>query len=284
MRALAEFVMRGRMQAVLVAAISMGSIFLAWLGAAVVALVILRKGTGPGGHVLLWAALPGLLVAVWQQDIGPLAVLLVAALIAALLRRSNSWPATLALAGVAGLLISTLLSLAAPAYLAQLADMLRQIVQEATRGMPDAQVQAPGVVAIAGILGLSASATAVMCVLLARWWQAQLYNPGGFRQEFHQLRLPPLLTVPVVAVGLVLSSIGPTWMVWAMIAGLPLVFAGFALVHGLVGQRGMSSGWLVAMYCLWLVSDWVKALLLLLAVADSWMNFRGRGPRAGNES
>lgn len=285
MRALAEFIMRGRVQAVLVAAVSMASMFLAWLGAAAVALVILRKGTGPGAFVLMWAALPGLVVAVVQNDIGPLAVLLVAALIAWVLRRSSSWPTTLAVAAAVGLGLSALLLVVAPAYLAQLAEMLRQIVTEATQGLPEArEVKAPGAVAIAGILGLSAAGTAVVCLLLARWWQAQLYNPGGFRQEFHRLRLPPPLTVLSVAAGLALSSAGSSWLVWAATAGLPLVFAGFALVHGVVGQRKLNTGWLVAMYCLWLISDWAKALLLLLAVVDSWLNFRGRGPRVGNES
>lgn len=285
MRALAEFVMRGRAQAALVAVIGIGSMFLAWLGAAVVALVLLRKGSGPGSFVLLWAMLPGFLVAVLQQDIGPLAVLLVAALIAWVLRRSHSWSAALVAAAGAGLVLSALLLLTAPAYLAQLAEVLRQIVQDATQGLPEAgTVQAPGVVAIAGILGLSAAATAVLCLLLARWWQAQLYNPGGFRQEFHRLRIPPPLTMLSIVAGVALSSAGSGWTVWAMTAGLPLIFAGFALVHGVVGQRKLSTGWLIAMYCLWLLSDWIKALLLLLAVADSWMNFRGREPSAGSES
>lgn len=277
--------MRGRAQAVLVAAISTATVFLAWLGAAVVALVMLRKGVRAGSDVLLWTALPALMVAVLLQDTGPLAVLLIAAALAAALRHTRSWPMVLTLATGAGGLLAAVLLLAAPAYLDQLAELLRQVVQEAVRGRPEAgSVTAPGSIAVAGMLGLSAAATAVLCLLLARWWQAQLYNPGGFRQEFHQLRLPPALAVTLLSVGVALFWTGPQWRIWTMIAGMPLAFAGFALIHGLVGQRQLGTGWLVAAYGLWLIADWAKALLLLSAVADSWMDFRGRGPRAGTKS
>ncbi len=60
MRALAQYVMRGRMQAVIVAAVATGSVLFAWLGAAVVALVTLRKGTNQGLYVLFWALLPSI--------------------------------------------------------------------------------------------------------------------------------------------------------------------------------------------------------------------------------
>ncbi len=81
MRALAEYVMRGRMQAVIVAAVATGSVLFAWIGAAVVALVTLRKGTNQGLYVLFWALLPAFIVA-WGGDTGPLTTLLGVALAA----------------------------------------------------------------------------------------------------------------------------------------------------------------------------------------------------------
>src|SRR5690625_6133709 len=76
MRALAGFVMRGREQAVLVAALSTATLLLSWLGAAVVALVTLRKGTRAGLQVLLWALLPAVLITHFMREVGTLAVLL----------------------------------------------------------------------------------------------------------------------------------------------------------------------------------------------------------------
>mgnify|MGYP007113695048 CR=1 FL=1 len=44
-----------------------------------------------------------------------------------------------------------------------------------------------------GVLAAGMFLQLVFGLLLGRWWQALLYNPGGFRSEFHQLRLYPAL-------------------------------------------------------------------------------------------
>ena len=48
MHGLANFVMRGRWQALLVTVAGAGSLMFCWISAAVVALVTLRKGAGAG--------------------------------------------------------------------------------------------------------------------------------------------------------------------------------------------------------------------------------------------
>ena len=48
MKGLAAFIMRGRFQALLVTVAGAGSLMFCWISAAAVALVILRKGVGPG--------------------------------------------------------------------------------------------------------------------------------------------------------------------------------------------------------------------------------------------
>src|SRR5690606_40899116 len=46
--------------------------------------------------------------------------------------------------------------------------------------------------ALAQLLPATMAATAVLlasgAVMIARWWQAIVYNPGGFRHDFHRLR------------------------------------------------------------------------------------------------
>ena len=61
MRGLAEFIMRGRWQALAVAVLGAGSLLFGWLSAAAVALVTLRKGVTDGSWLVLWALLPALL-------------------------------------------------------------------------------------------------------------------------------------------------------------------------------------------------------------------------------
>ena len=94
MRSLAEFAMAGRRQAVL-AAILLGVLpVLNFLSAPVVALVCLRHGRTEGMIVLAWAALPALGWAV-LGDVIPLLLLIGIAVLANVLRATNSWEATL---------------------------------------------------------------------------------------------------------------------------------------------------------------------------------------------
>jgi hypothetical protein len=108
MRALAEYVMRGRAQAVLVAALATGTVLFAWIGAAVVALVTLRKGAGHGAYVLFWALLPAAMLAA-LGDPGPVTTLLGVMLLAVVLRASHSWSWSLVAAVLSGLLTGLLL-------------------------------------------------------------------------------------------------------------------------------------------------------------------------------
>ena len=109
MKGLAEFVMRGRFQALLVTVVGSGSLMFCWISAAVVALVILRKGVGAGAWLLFWGLLPAGTLAYVVGDGGPLALLLGTALLALVLRVTVSLPTTVlarvAVGGVTGLAI-----------------------------------------------------------------------------------------------------------------------------------------------------------------------------------
>ena len=56
----------------------------------------------------------------------------------------------------------------------------------------------------------------------------------------------------------------------------PLMFCGFALVHARAAVAGQGTGWLTALYLLWLVIDPVKLALLGIVVIYAVLNFRGR--------
>lgn len=279
MRSLAEFVMRGRSQAVGVAAFSTATLLFAWLGAAVVALVTLRKGAYQGVLVMIWALLPALLYA-QMGDIGPLTTLIGALLVASVLRVSAYWPFALLVAvlcgGLTGLLM---LSAAGQAYVAEIlrvtSEFLAQLQHQAGEDAALAVVT-PTALQIAGLLGLSATSTIVACVLLARWWQSTLYNPGAFRSEFLALRMPPLLTVLLLAGIVGLSSQGTDYRFWALILVLPFVITGFALAHAVVASKKLGGTWLGLFYLCWVLLDPLKVLLVAVVVADSWLNIRAR--------
>lgn len=276
MRALAEYVMRGRTEAVIAAVLTTGTVLFAWVGAAIVALVTLRKGPNQGSKVLVWAMIPAIALAVFG-DTGPMTTLLGVALAATVLRATASWQWTLVAAVVSAVITALLMHTMGRAYIEQVLQVLTEAMSQMNTGEASSGgLGLPTAVQVAGLL-------VIVCLLLARWWQAVLYNPGGFRQEFHRLRLAPPLTVVLLLLGVAVSSLGADYKLWAMIFALPLVFAGFGLVHGLVGLKGLSSAWLGGFYFLWLVLGPVKMLTILLAVVDSWVDFRGRAGRIGSE-
>ncbi len=306
MRALAEYVMKGRSQAVLAVVFATGTVLFAWVGAAIIALVTLRKGTTQGAYLLFWGLIPATVLAAWG-DTTPITTLLGVTAVASVLRVTSSWSWTLMAAVFSGLVTAYLMLTVGSGYIELMLQLLGDAFAEmgkqsdtlAQKELADGIVQsAPAVKAggipiptatqIAGLLGLSNAFTIIMCLVLARWWQALLFNPGGFQAEFHGLRLSPQSTSVLLAMGILVSLMGPDYTFWAIIFAVPFIFTGFALIHGLAAQRQIKSSWFVLFYCSWLVLEPVRALLLILAVADSWLDIRGRlasgGPDSGHNS
>lgn len=283
MKGLAEFAMRGRLQALLVVMIGASTLMFSWISAAVVALVILRKGTGPGLWLLFWALLPaGTLFAVFG-DSGPLATLLGTSVLAIVLRNTVSLPlamlASVAVGGVTGLAIvffaGELLDQMV-VFFSEFLTNLEQQVASSGDGANEIVLNKPTALQIAGMLGLVNAMGSILCLLLARWWQAALYNPGGFGQEFRALQLTPAITTVLVMPALALVASGVEYRTWAVIFAVPLTFAGLALVHARAALRGQGSGWLTGFYLMWLVFDPMKLIVVFVAIADSWLQFRRR--------
>lgn len=126
----------------------------------------------------------------------------------------------------------------------------------------------------------------IVVVLLGRFWQATAWNPRGFGREFRELRhgrsfalAAGLLVLAVSWSGHMLAA------VFAMAAGLVLLFQGVAVVHALAANRRIGAGWLWVMYAaLLLLPVPASTLLVLGGGADNWLEFRRRFPpeNAGN--
>lgn len=276
MRALAEFIMRGRTQAVAVSVLAVGTVFFAWIGAAAVALVTLRKGSTQGVYLLAWTLLPAAVIALQGSDLGPLTTL-VGVYIAACALRAGGWPLALLAISAIGLVLALLMNTVAVAQSQQIADMLAQLGEQLRSSNPQMVMPALNATDIAGMIGMINAWTVVLGLVLARWWQAMLYNPGGFRSEFHSLRLPQTLVVGLLLGVLLLVSSGQ-WANWAMVLQVPLTVAGFALVHALAARFGLGAGTLTVFYGLWAMLLPLRWLVQLLAVTDSFIDVRKRLP------
>ncbi|WP_353981197.1 hypothetical protein [Salinicola endophyticus] len=282
MLGLARWIMRGTPQAVGVAALTALVPWLFWFSAAVAGLVTLRRGLTSAAPVLIAAAIP----AGWwwmEGDSVPLASILLVALMATVLRARMRWTETL-LAGTSVCMVLVHLGIFVPAGGAgPLLDELRRSSAEVSsmldrlsaQGVDTQQMAA---LVIGGVTGLVVLMVSIGCLALARSWQAGLYNPGGFRAEFHTLKLSRgqlALLLGATALGMLLAVPAVSLLAW-----VPLLVAGVALVHGLIGVKGMSGFWLVGFYAL-LLTTWPTILIvLLLALVDTFADFRGRLTRS----
>ncbi|EKT4462260.1 MULTISPECIES: hypothetical protein [Pseudomonas] len=282
MRALASFIMRGRVQATLVVVISAVLPLLFWLSAAACSFVLLRRGFKDATRVIAGGLLAGL--AVWVMG-DPITFLVIAGALslAALLRAEHPWSRVLVVSAVFAVAFSLVLDLA----LAQTFDVLAKAFAEAMpkiEGQPvlSGELIRPVLVASTAV---TVQLFSVLALVLARYWQAALYNPGGFGREFRALKLPKQTMAVLVAVMVVAPFIGPQFIILASASSLVLVLAGIALMHGLVAQGRLAGFWLVGMYVtLPLIMQLIYPLLVVLAIVDSLIDFRGRKSPKGNDS
>lgn len=272
--------MRGRFQALMVTVAGAGSLLFCWISAAVLALVTLRKGAGAGAGLLAWALLPSGALLYAYGDSGPLTLLVGTTLLAALLRATVNLPLAVLASVPVGFLTGLGVAALGGEYLDQIVavfgDFIGAMEQQLSQGAEQVVLARPDARQIAGMLGAGTAASSVLCLLLARYWQAALYHPGGFGQEFRALYYPPVVAGLLALGAVALAGAGAEYRTWAVICVLPLALAGLALVHARAAARGQGKGWLIGFYVAWLFFDPVKLLVVFAAIADSWFNFRRR--------
>ena len=287
MRALADFIMRGRMQATLVVVGCAALPLLFWLSAAAACLVYLRRGMSDAIGVLVWALLPAL---VWWYFGEPrtLMVLLGALGLAALLRAGWAWNRVLLASIALGLVYGVLLGVVFREPIEALAQALNERLPQMLGGLyqqmsVEERANLGSLIApvLNGLIAALLQVVSVAALILGRYWQAALYNPGGFGSEFRAIRIPLWPAVLLLACMLIGPNFGPQMAMLTPLCSVPLVFAGLALMHGLVKAGKLGKFWLVGMYVtLVLFMQLIYPLLVVLAIVDSLIDFRGRiGPK-----
>jgi hypothetical protein len=304
MQFLAAYVLKGRMQAVMVTAVMAILALLlppfSYLSGATVVLITLRHGLQAGLQLsLLAAAAVALLMMVLQlppqlSGVFLLVLWLPVWALAMSLRRTASPVRSIVLATVFGLMVLLGFYLAIDNPTDWWLQLLRQLMepmlqQVPAEDMPQVEANMAELAAqMSGVMAAGMVASLLGCLLLGRWWQALLFNPGGFGEEFRQLRLGQALSLGavVLVVAYLLWQLGEAGSAGILRDLLALVQVGFALqgaavAHALVRSNGGRRGWLVTLYLMLLLFMGQTVLLLaMVGVLDNWLDFRskfGRG-------
>lgn len=282
MRALAEYIMRGRTQAAIVVGLTAALPMLFWISAAGASLVLLRKGMAQSASTIIWALVPAVVWA-WYGDPYVLLVIAGSLVMAQVLRDSESWLRVLLVSLLVGLGSVWVLSVVFADSIGQLSQILHeampkvfgdswQQLDEASR----ATLLELLVPVLTGLMAAAAQVLALASLALARYWQAALFNPGGFGQEFRTIRLPVSVAALLIAGMLLMPQLSVQAGVVMPLCAVPLGAAGLALVHGLVARHKLGRIILVGFYVsMFLFMQLLYPILVVLALADSVFDFRG---------
>ena len=203
MRRLGEYILRGRLQAVLITS------FLTFVGlilplfsyicsGLVPALVTLRKGAIPGLQVIIGSLVLTAIFAL-AVKINPYIVIAFAIGVwfpvwfcANVLRISGNQGFLVLAAGGMALLYIILIHLMVEDVTGLWRQWLTVWLEQAVQPEKQAQLQeimGDAVPLMNALMAAGLFVSLMLTMLISRWWQAGLFNPGGFKQEFYSLRL-----------------------------------------------------------------------------------------------
>jgi tetrahydromethanopterin S-methyltransferase subunit F len=293
---LATYIMKGRMQAILVAStLAVLSLLLppiSIVSSASVALVTLRRGGNEGLYVLVCACLSSAVLGFFL--LGNVQVALLFALIlwlpvwviSIVLREGKHLSVAVEMAVLMGILgvLGCYIYFDDPAQL--WLSILSQMVQPMIAGGTDVPVEdikqtvqlfsrfMTGGIAAGTVYGL------LFGLFLARWWQSALYNPGGFRSEFLSLRVHPKMAVAsiiVVAIAWFMSGIVSEicWNITILFVVL-YTFVGTAILHASFSEMKMKRFMVPFLYITLVLVPHMIAIVVMVGVVDVWLDLRSK--------
>ena len=289
MRALGNYITRGRWQAIgVVSLLAMLSLLLpplAYILSGVpVALVTLRRGIETGMQVILGALVLTSLLA-WIAGVNvmvapafAIAIWAPVWLCAVVLRLTESQGLMVSAAGLLAAGFAVLMHI----LVADVEGWWRDRFETWVSGNLDAPVAEQYQKLFEDVMPLMNAMMAaglllsmVVALILARWWQSVLFNPGGFRAEFQRLALPRSLAA-VAVLDIVLTMLDTGAYHWffrdtLIILVFMYLFQGVATVHRTVERRELSAGWLIGMYVLMLLMPQAALLVACIGMADAWL-------------
>ncbi|MGY6278046.1 hypothetical protein [Methylomonas sp. MgM2] len=286
--------MKGRIQAMTVAS-ALALLSLAFppasiVSSASVALVTLRRGGKEGLYVLLISCLAGAVLSVFLK-IGYQFALLYGLvlwipiwLISIVLREGRHLGVAIEIAVLLGVaaVLGFYLYQAHPSevWKGSLEVMMQPMLQSRSDITPEQVNQSiqlfahfmTGAVAAGSVYGL------LFGLLLARWWQAALYNPGGFRTEFLGLRGHTQLAIAtMVLIAVAMLSTGILAEVCRNVLLVLLVlytFIGTATLHACFAVMKGSRFMVPFMYLTLVLIPHVMVIIALCGLIDNWLDLR----------
>jgi hypothetical protein len=294
MISLARFILKGYSQAALVAA-SMAMLGLllppvAWMSGAAVGLVTLVNGHRNG---LLVTAIAGIGTAVFSglilsiPELAIYYVLLVwlpVVMVAVVLRQTVSLVLCLQLIAGVSLFGIIVLYVFFPDFgeiwRSSLNMMADDLIANSNGTLDNEQLQLiidQVVSLLPGFFASSFMIGTMISLYLARWWQAVIYNPGGFGKEFRAINLGKATAFIALAIAITASLIrADIFNAMVLVVFALYLNQGIAVLHAVFAGKQFHAVWLFMIYLLMFFVPHIVVLLALAGLADTWIDFRRR--------
>jgi len=290
---IAKFIMKNRMSAMAVASsLALLSILMppiSIVSSAAVALVTLRRGAIEGLWVLISASVASAALGIvvlgdYQFALAYALILwLPVWLLSIALREGKHLSLAIEIAAVLGVFAVLGFYLFVPSPLAYWQEILALMIEpmRQAQDIPLEQIEATiktvskymtGILAAGSVTGL------LLGLLLARWWQSKLYNPGGFKAEYLSLHMSQRFTLATLLVFLIAflasGSIAEVASNVAVILFMLYSFIGMAVAHSLIAGMQAKRFLLPAFYMLVFVVPQVVIPVAIIGLTDTWLNLR----------
>ncbi len=297
----ANYILQGNMRAPLIALLFAALPLFGWFSYVIVAFVALRKTAVAGLWVLAWAILPSIvyiaLGRVWPGVLNIVAGGLFIWLLATVLHKSASWLRVLQIAALIAIVGILLMHAIHPDLVGWWKNVINNYMQAQVSAAQKAGISAAeqqrlthmyttlkqqgwlnrAAMFATGVITTLMLASGLLHLIIARWWQAVAFNPGGLQKELHNLRFDYKL---VVALGLCALAIWIGWtLAWDVLPVILLLFviSSLTLTHRIVRKAKSGWVWLLAFYsAVILLSPYSFGVLVLVGILDCIINFRGR--------
>jgi hypothetical protein len=174
----------------------------------------------------------------------------------------------------------------AQAWEAQLSPQLQPMLLKANPEMSAAQIQhslsvfyhfvITGLVALIYVIGL------LIGLFLGRWWQATLYNPGGFKKEYLALQGQKKLaiaTLAIMAVAALFSGVIAEicWNIGILLFML-YAFIGTIILHCVFASMKQKSFFVPFLYVTMVLIPYALMPAAIIGLVDTWLNLRNKIP------
>lgn len=252
----------------------------------IVGLVTLQKGAQSGVKLLAWVVLPALALLVLRHwglvDVLTLRCFLVFGL-ALLLRQQFTWSFLIEVISVIGMLLIITIHFFVPDlsvwWVTHLTSYLHQVVPASEWKMTETSAQFATRLApfASGMTAFFFLASAVLELLIARYWQSAVMGITQFAQEFTQIRAG-YASVCAAALLLLMSvlKVSLTLDVLPLVI-FPFFWAGLSLLHFIVQRKKQLTFVLILVYAgLLFLPVLIISALSVFALIDVWVNFRSR--------